>query len=151
MAAVATSVPAEPSRLASVKEQVLAATYALGALLLAGEAAVHIQQFATGYHAIRWIGPLFVANAVACVVVIAGLGYSRTRPLAALAGVAVSAIALASLAISYGQGLFGWQEFGFPTAIALAVIAEGAAVIVLSAALALTIALPETKQASGAR
>lgn len=148
---MATSAQARPSRLTPVRAQALAATYALGALLLAGEAAVHIQQFASGYHAIRWIGPLFVANAAACLVVIAGLGYSRTRPLAALAGVAISALALVSLAISYGQGLFGWQEFGFPTAIALAVIAEGGAVIVLSAALALTIELPEEKPVSGAR
>jgi hypothetical protein len=123
----------------------VSAAYALGALLLAGEAAVHIQQFASSYYAIRWIGPLFIANAVACVVVIAGLAYHRTRPVAALAGVAISAVALAGLVISYGQGLFGWQEFGFSTAAALAVIAEVGAVIVLSAALTLRIALAQAK------
>ena len=89
---------------------------------------------------------MFLVNAAACLVTIAGLAYYRTRPLAALAGVAISAVALVSLAISYGQGLFGWQEFGFHTAIALAVIAEGGAVILLSAALTLTIALPQPRQ-----
>jgi hypothetical protein len=47
------------------------AAYALGALMLAGEAAVHIQQFASSYYAIRWIGPLFIANAAAGLVVVA--------------------------------------------------------------------------------
>jgi hypothetical protein len=112
------------------------AGYALGPLMLAGEAAVHVQQFASEFYAVRWIGPLFVANAAACLVMIAGLAYRRTRPLAALAGVAISTVALASLVISYGQGLFGWQEFGFRTAVALAVVAEVGAVILLSGALA---------------
>ena len=49
------------------------AAYALGALLLAGEAAVHIQQFVSEFHDVRWIGPLFLANAVAIVLTIAGL------------------------------------------------------------------------------
>ena len=89
------------------------AAYALGALLLAGEAAVHVQQFISEFHDVRWIGPLFLANAVAIVVTIAGLTLPRTRRLAALAGVVISAVALASLIVSYGHGLFGWQEGGF--------------------------------------
>jgi hypothetical protein len=42
-------------------------------------------------------------------VVIAGLVYSRTRVFAALAGILISAVALGSLVLSYGQGLFGWH------------------------------------------
>src|SRR3954468_120013 len=65
-------------------EAVVPAAYALGALSLAGEAAVHVQQFADLFHGVRWIGPLFLANAGAIVVVIAGLaldcGYER-RPI----------------------------------------------------------------------
>jgi hypothetical protein len=38
--------------------------------------------------------------------------------------------------VSYGQGLFGWHEGGFRTPIALVTIAEVAAVLLLSAALA---------------
>jgi hypothetical protein len=113
------------------------AAYALGALLLAGEAAVHVQQFIAEFHGVRWIGPLFLANAAAIVVTIAGLALPRTRPLAALAGVVISAVALGSLVISYGQGLFGWQEVGFRTAIALAMITEAAAVILMATALTL--------------
>jgi hypothetical protein len=112
-------------------------TYTLGALLLAGEAAVHVQQYASEFHDVRWIGPLFLANAVAVVVTIAGLTLPRSRRLAALAGVVISAVALASLIVSYGHGLFGWQEAGFRTPIALAMITEAGAVITLAAALTL--------------
>jgi hypothetical protein len=142
---VSTSIAARLSPTRAALQTAVPAAYALGALMLAGEAAVHIQQFASSYYAIRWIGPLFVANAAACLVVIAGLAYHRTRAVAALAGVAISTVALASLVISYGQGLFGWQEFGFRTAVALAVIAEAGAAILLSVALTLRISRPESK------
>ncbi len=113
------------------------AAYALGALLLAGEAAVHVQQFVSEFHDVRWIGPLFLANAAALLVTIAGLTQPRTRRLAALAGIVISAIALGSLIVSYGQGLFGWQEAGFRTPVALAMITEAGAVILLATALTL--------------
>jgi hypothetical protein len=84
---------------------------------------------------VRWIGPLFLANAAACVVAIIGLVYGRTRALAALAAVVISALALGSLTVSYGHGLFGWHEGGFRTAIAIAVITEICAAILLCGAL----------------
>ena len=97
---------------------------------------MHVQQYASLFHGVRWIGPLFLANAAASVAAIAGLAYPRTRPLAALAGVVSQRFALGSLVVSYGQGLFGWQEAGFRTPVALAVITEVGAVILLSMALA---------------
>jgi hypothetical protein len=118
------------------RQTLVQATTALGAVALAGEAVVHVEQFFDFYHGVAWIGPLFLANAVVCLVVIAGLAYPRTRALAALAGVVTSAAALGALIISYGNGLFGWQEFGFATAIELVLIFEVAAVILLSTALA---------------
>jgi hypothetical protein len=113
------------------------AAYVLGALLLAGEAVVHVQQYVSEFNDVRWIGPLFLANAAAIVVVIAGMTQPRIRRLAALAGVVISAVALGSLIVSYGQGLFGWQEAGFRTPAALAMITEAGAVILLATALAL--------------
>jgi hypothetical protein len=107
-----------------------------GALALAGEAVVHVQQYFALFHDIRWIGPLFLANALACAVAIAGLLRPRFRELAALAGVGISSVALVSLIVSYGQGLFGWQEGGFRPVVELTVIFELAAVVLLSAALA---------------
>jgi hypothetical protein len=125
------------SRATTAGLAVVPAAYALGALLLAGEAVVHVQQFASLFYGVRWIGPLFLANAVASVVAIAGLAHPRTRQLAALAGVVISTVALGSLVVSYGQGLFGWQEAGFRTPVAVAAITEVGAVIALSTALAL--------------
>jgi hypothetical protein len=133
---MAISATARLTRSTAASEAVVPAAYALGALLLAGEAAVHVQQYASIFHEVRWIGPLFLANAAASVTAIAGLAYPQTRRLAALAGVVISAVALASLVVNYGQGLFGWQEFGFRTPIALAVITEIGSVVLLSTALA---------------
>jgi hypothetical protein len=132
---MATSAPARLPRRGVGVEAIVPAAYALGALALAGEAAVHVQQFASLFHGVRWIGPLFLANAVAIVAVIAGLALPRTREIAALAGVVISALALASLVVSYGRGFLGWQEGGFRTPVALAVITEVGAVVLLAAAL----------------
>src|SRR3954469_3160968 len=132
---MATSAHTPVPRLAVGVDAVVPAAYALGAVALAGEAAVHVQQFADLFHGVRWIGPLFLANAVAIIVVIAGLALPRTRQLAALAGVVISVLALGSLVVSYGQGLFGWQEAGFRTPVALVLIAEVCAVVLLTAAL----------------
>jgi hypothetical protein len=111
------------------------ALYALGAVMLAAEAAVHVQQFLSLFHAVRWIGPLFLANAAASLLAAAGLTHERTRPVAALAGIAISACALGGLVLSYGTGLFGWMEGGWRAAIAVAVVAELGAVLTLAAAL----------------
>jgi hypothetical protein len=119
----------------SVTEVIAGVAFALGALMLAGEAAVHIQQYVSVVHGVRWIGPLFLANAAASVAAIAGLAYPRTRQLAAFAGVVISVAALASLIVAYGRGLFGYFEGGFRTAIELAVITEVGAVVLLSGGL----------------
>lgn len=132
---MATSAHTPVRRLAVGVDAVVPVAYALGAVALAAEAAVHVQQFADLFHGVRWIGPLFLANAVAIVVVIAGLALPRTRQLATLAGVVISALALGSLVVSYSHGLFGWQEAGFRTPVAVAVIAEVGAVVLLTAAL----------------
>ena len=112
------------------------AVYLLGAAMLAVEAAVHVQQFASIFHAVHWIGPLFLANAAACLLAAAGLAHERTRPLAALAGIAISACALSALVLSYGEGLLGWREAGWRTPIALALASELVAVLALGAGLA---------------
>jgi hypothetical protein len=133
---MATRVAARTSLTDAGGETLVRALYAIGAIALAGEAVVHVQQYVALYHEVRWIGPLFLANAAACVVAIAGLAYRPTRELAAVAGVIVSAVALGSLLLSYAHGLFGWQEAGLPTAVELVLIFEVSAVIMLSAALA---------------
>ena len=132
---MATSPAARASWATKSRETAVLVAYAVGAVLLAGQAAVHVQQYFALYHDVSWIGPLFLADGVVSILVIAGLAFRRWQPVAALVGVAVAAGALGGLAVSYGQGLFGWQEIGFDTPIELAVIFEVGAVIVLAAAL----------------
>jgi hypothetical protein len=138
VAVLATSTIAQRSRRTIAVDTIEVAVYAAGALLLATEGAVHAEQFVSAFSGVTWIGPLFLANAAACVVAIAGLVYARTRQLAGLAGVVISAAALLSLVISYGQGLFGWQEAGLRPEVAIAALTEAGAVIALSTALALS-------------
>jgi hypothetical protein len=132
---MATDVQARAHLSAPSTASIAPAAYAAGAALLAVEGGVHVQQYGATFHAVSWVGPLFLANAAACLAVIAGLAYSRTREIAALGGIVVSAIALGSLVVSYGQGIFGWQEVGFRTPIALAMVSEAAAVVLLAAGL----------------
>ena len=115
------------------------AAYGLGAVALAGEAAVHIQQYEAVVHGVRGLGPLFLLNAGASIAAIAGLVFRPTRRLAALTGVATSVVALAALVVSYGRGLFGWFETGFRTPVEVAVVTELSAVIFLSVALTATL------------
>lgn len=124
-------------RVATPAQALLILAYSVGAAALAGEAAVHVQQYVEILHAVRWIGPLFLALAAACTVIIVGLAFRRTRQLAALGGVITSAFALGGLVVSYGRPLFGWQETGFRSAVAVAVITEVVATIALTGALAL--------------
>src|SRR4051812_24771242 len=133
---MATEVHVHTHRLAPASHAVAPAAYAAGAAMLGGEAVVHVQQYAQVLHAVSWIGPLFILNALACAVVVAGLAGRRTRELAALAGIMVSVVALGSLVVSYGQGLLGWQEGGFRTPVALAVVFEVLAVALLATGLA---------------
>jgi hypothetical protein len=132
---MATDAPTQPMWPATAADALELGAFAAGAVALAGEAAVHVQQYFDLFHEVSWIGPLFLANAVACLVTIAGLAYVATRQVAALAGIVISVVALGSLIISYGTGLFGWQEAGFETPILLVLIAEVGAVIFLATAL----------------
>jgi hypothetical protein len=132
---MATSASTRPRWPTTAADAVELGAYALGAVALAGEAAVHVEQYFDLFHDVSWIGPLFLANAVACIVTIVGLAYAPTRQLAALAGIVISVVALGGLVISYGTGLFGWQEAGFRTAIELILIAEVGATIFLATGL----------------
>jgi hypothetical protein len=120
------------------REAVVLVPYVLGAVLLAGQAVVHVQQYVSLFHEVRWIGPLFIADAVASFVVIVALTIHRWRRLAALAGIVIAVLALGGLVVSYGHGLFGWQETGFRTPVELAVISEIGAVVFLAIALAVS-------------
>ena len=54
--AVVTSSPARLTWSATGREAGVVSAYAIGAILLAGQAAVHVQQYFALYHEVRWIG-----------------------------------------------------------------------------------------------
>jgi hypothetical protein len=131
-------------------QAVLALAYATGAAALAGVAVVHLQQYVAFMDQVRWVGPLFLANAATCVAIIIGLALRPTRHLAALGGVVVSVLTLAGLVVSYGPGFLGWREAGFRTAIAADVITTVVAVTALTVALAVAARPREPIGRSGA-
>jgi hypothetical protein len=75
-------------------QALLILAYCTGAAALAGEGAVHVEEYVTLVHPVSWIGPLFLANAAAWAVTIVGLAFRPTRLLARLGGVVISALAL---------------------------------------------------------
>jgi hypothetical protein len=103
----------------------------VGAAVLLVGAAVHIAQLISIFHAVPWIGPLFVADAVVSTAVAVALLATRSR-LAAAAGALVSAGALTGLALSSTVGLFGWQETTLRPSVVMAIAAELVAVAALA-------------------
>jgi hypothetical protein len=76
---VATSVLRRGPSAGARAETLVVAVCGLGAVALAGEAVVHVQQYFSLYRGVRWIGPLFLVNALGCLTVVAGLVHARTR------------------------------------------------------------------------
>ena len=108
---------------------------------------VHIQQYyAQDYSTIPTIGTLFFLNFVAAVVIgvglIAPLGRvtrryaDAIRSLFAIGGIGLGVLSLAALFVSEASGLFGFVEYGYRTAIVLAIVAEIAATFFLAIFLA---------------
>ena len=115
----------------------------LGALAVLATGIDHIQQYySADYSTVPTIGTLFFLNFVGAVVVAAGLvaPLSRVagryadavRAVLAVGGIALAVGSLAGLFISESSsGLFGFQEHGYRTPIALAIVAEAAATFFL--------------------
>lgn len=126
----------------------------LGALLLFGIGAVHLQQYlVVDYRVIPVIGSLFAANFVG-----AGLlGVALLAPLervprvgrllarlVALGGIGLAAGTLIGLLLSEAGTLFGFHEQGYRLAIKLSLVLEAAAIVVL----ALFLVLPDPSDRS---
>jgi hypothetical protein len=120
---------------------------ALGAAALFAVAADHLYEYDVDhYSAIPTIGTLFLLNGLSAIAV--GLALLTPierlvpRPLAAAvlpavaaSGIAIATASLAGLFISESTPLFGFMEFGYRTVIVLAIVAEAAAIVVLTALL----------------
>jgi EamA domain-containing membrane protein RarD len=104
-----------------------------GALATIVVGVVHLQQYADFIHDVPTIGVLFLLNAAGAGVVAIALA-TRYAPLAAAGGIALSAGALVSLAISMSAGgLFDYQEPTLRAPVAIAIAAEAVAVVLLLA------------------
>ena len=114
----------------------------LGAVALLAVGGVHLQQYLNGYSVVPTIGDLFILNAIAAAVVAAGLLAPIDRLLSerrahlttaglATGGAMIAVGALVALFISESQPLFGFMEYGYSTAIVIAIAAEALTTILL--------------------
>ena len=119
----------------------VAARY-LGALAVLATGIDHIEQYQVdNYSTVPTIGTLFLLNFISAVVVsvllivplgrIAGRYTDAVRAIIALGGIAIAVLSLVGLFVSETSGLFGFVEHGYRMAIALAIVAEVAAAVLL--------------------
>jgi hypothetical protein len=129
-----------PGRSRRLRDLVADLVFAVGGLLLVWSAAIHYHLWDDGYRSIATIGPLFLLQSIAGLVV--GLGVVVVRRLwAALAGIGFALATLAGFLISVVHGLFGFEETwlapfaqqAFALEVAAAVVLVLAAVLCLSA------------------
>jgi hypothetical protein len=118
-----------------------------GAVALLGVGLGHLQQLLVDhYDQIPTIGTLFALNVASATFVglallapvqrLPGRAGSLTPPALAAGGVAIAAGSLIALWVSETSGLFGFQEVGFRSAIAVLVGLEAAAAVLLAGFLA---------------
>jgi hypothetical protein len=111
----------------------------LGAIAVLVVGAVHLQQyFAVHFRVVPIIGPLFALNFAGATVIGLGLLVPAARlrlvhVLLALGGIGLAATSFVFLFLSEHQPLFGFQDYGYRTAIIVALAAEAVAVVALSA------------------
>jgi hypothetical protein len=130
----------------------------VGALAVVATGADHLDEYvANGFSTVPTIGTLFLLNFIAATVVGVGLLLPLTRitrfgdlarALLALSGIGIAGTSLLGLWISETSGLFGFTDYGFRPSIIAAIAAESAAIVALTAYLALAgahIANPRTR------
>lgn len=113
---------------------------ATGGGLLAATGAIHLDLYLTGYSTLPTIGPLFLLQAAAALVLAVGVVLVR-HPLVQLAGALFALATLGGYLLSVGVGLFGFHEVR-TTAGIVAGIVEIAAFGVLARAGSTTLGPP---------
>jgi hypothetical protein len=118
-----------------------------GAGLLAWSGVLHLQLWSEGYRTISVIGPLFLVQGIASIVLAVALVAVRRLVLLA-AGAALAAGTAAGLLLSAGIGLFGYTEsLAVPDAVTSLVV-EFTGAAVLAAAAVVVLAAPLLRRRS---
>ncbi|HVT70525.1 MAG TPA: hypothetical protein VHF26_22455 [Trebonia sp.] len=127
------------SRTARWAVLVLAAT---GGGFLIWSAVIHLELWADGYRDIGAIGPLFLAQGIACIALAAATVIFRRLVLLAAGAVAGAASAV-GLLLSVHVGLFGYTEsLSVPYAVLSLAVEFTAAFVLLAGAVLLALAVP---------
>jgi hypothetical protein len=117
---------------------------ASGAIAVLVVGAVHLDQyFVVHFDVVPTIGPLFLLNFIGATVIGLGLLIPSARlrvlhMLLALGGIGLAATAFVFLLVSEHRTLFGFHDYGYRTAIVVALAAEAAAVVLLAGFVATT-------------
>ena len=112
-----------------------------GAALLVWSGVIHLQLWSDGYRDISVIGPLFLVQAIASIVLALALVVFRRLALLA-AGAVLAAATAVGLLLSTGIGLFGYTESLAVPYAELSLAVEFTAAAVLAAAAAIVLAAP---------
>ena len=110
-----------------------------GAATLLVVGGVHLEQyFGVHFRVVPVIGPLFLLNFIGSVLIAVGLflPLRRLHGLLALGGIGVGVVSIVFLEFSEHGGIFGFQDYGYRTAVVIALAAEAAAAVLLAAYLA---------------
>ncbi len=101
---------------------------AAAAILIQG--AVHLQQYFERFSAVPVIGPLFLANAAASLVIAIWL-VKRGSSASVVAGAALLAGSLAAIFLTRTTGLFGYVSSGYGAGEIVAIVFEVVGLILL--------------------
>ncbi len=134
---IGTTAPTEPSsigrRLLASPGWPISIACWLGSVLLIASSAIHLHLWSTGYRHIPTIGPLFLLQGVAGIVMAVAVAVSRQAVVTAV-GALLALGTIGGLVLSVEIGLFGFRDsFSAPDAT-LSLVVEAAAFVVLAAA-----------------
>ena len=119
----------------------------IGAAFLVWSAVIHLELWADGYKDISVIGPLFLVQAIACIILAVAIVAFRWLVLL-LAGAVAGVATAVGLLLSVYVGLFGYQESLTIPYAELSLAVEFTAAFVLLVA-ACVLALAESARAGG--
>src|SRR6202167_3548872 len=131
-----------PAQLASPRSRWAVTLLAVaGAALLVWSGVIHLQLWSDGYRSISVIGPLFLIQGIASIVLAVALAAFQRLALLA-AGAVLAAATAAGLLLSAGIGLFGYVESLAVPYAETSLVVEVTSAAVLAAAAAIVLAGP---------